>query len=173
MFAVIQEHLFNLWIHSFISSIFCFGIGQPSSQPGRNCGAVNQQYDSKWSTDDCSARHGYICQKVLQTPTIPPSNQSLHCEVFFISSRLCHLNCFIIFFPVVHTGSCPRPWIPYLGHCYYLNRAKKTWSEAKDSCRRDGGDLLSILSVEEQSFAISQLGYCEFLCRCFLVLHDI
>ncbi|XP_053349941.1 macrophage mannose receptor 1-like isoform X2 [Clarias gariepinus] len=106
--------------------------GQPSPQPGRNCGAVNQQFDSKWSTDDCSARHGYICQKVLQTPTIPP---------------------------MVHTGSCPRPWIPYLGHCYYLNRAKKTWLEAKDSCRRDGGDLLSILSVEEQSFAISQLGY--------------
>ncbi|MCI4377658.1 hypothetical protein PGIGA_G00205990 [Pangasianodon gigas] len=106
--------------------------GQPSSQPGHSCGAINQQYDSKWSTDVCSVRHGYICQKVLYTPTIPP---------------------------VVHTGSCPRPWIPYSGHCYYLNRAKKTWLEARDACRRDGGDLLSILSIEEQSFAISQLGY--------------
>ncbi|KAK3546334.1 hypothetical protein QTP70_025673, partial [Hemibagrus guttatus] len=106
--------------------------GQPSSQPGHTCGVICQQYDSKWSTDVCSARHGYICQKSRYTPTIPP---------------------------VVHTGSCPRPWIPYSGHCYYLNRAKKTWLEARDACRREGGDLLSILNVEEQSFAISQLGY--------------
>lgn len=109
MFAVIQEHLFNLWIHSFISSIFCFGIGQPSSQPGRNCGAVNQQYDSKWSTDDCSARHGYICQKVLQTPTIPPSNQSLHYEVFYYyyllehSSSLTFLN--VVFCHFLSSGA--------------------------------------------------------------------
>ncbi|TSK82164.1 Macrophage mannose receptor 1 [Bagarius yarrelli] len=60
---------------------------------------------------------------------------------------------------VVHTGSCSSPWIPYLGHCYYLNRSKKTWLKARDACRHDGGDLLSILNVEEQSFTISQLGY--------------
>ncbi|KAI5104059.1 macrophage mannose receptor 1 precursor [Silurus meridionalis] len=106
--------------------------GQPSTLLGHSCGAINQESDSKWSTDVCSVKHGYICQKDLSTPTIPP---------------------------VVHTGSCPRPWIPYLGHCYYLNRNKKTWLEARDACRRDGGDLLSILNVEEQSFAISQLGY--------------
>ncbi|XDV27429.1 hypothetical protein PO909_030963 [Leuciscus waleckii] len=31
--------------------------------------------------------------------------------------------------------------------------------EARDACLREGGDLLSILNTEEQSFAITQLGY--------------
>ncbi|XP_072544729.1 macrophage mannose receptor 1-like [Salminus brasiliensis] len=106
--------------------------GQPSALPGHSCGVLNQLQGSEWSTAVCSERHGYICQRGLPTPTVPP---------------------------VVHTGSCYSPWIPYSGHCYLLSRTKKTWMEAKDACRREGGDLLSVLSVEEQSFTISQLGY--------------
>lgn len=34
--------------------------------------------------------------------------------------------------------------------------------EARDVCLQEGGDLLSILNTEEQSFAITQLGYCKF-----------
>ncbi|XP_036451965.1 macrophage mannose receptor 1-like [Colossoma macropomum] len=106
--------------------------GQPSAAPGHSCGVISQLHGSEWSTAVCSERHGYICQKGLPTPTVPP---------------------------VVHTGSCSSPWIPYSGHCYLLTRTKTTWLEARDTCRRKGGDLLSILSVEEQSFIISQLGY--------------
>ncbi|XP_076840882.1 macrophage mannose receptor 1-like isoform X2 [Brachyhypopomus gauderio] len=105
--------------------------GQPSFKPGHSCGVINQHY-SKWSTDICSAKHGYICQRGISTPTVPP---------------------------VVHTGYCHSPWIPYSGHCYFLNRIKRTWLDARDACRREGGDLLSILNTEEQSFIISQLGY--------------
>uniref|UniRef100_A0A3B1JA80 Mannose receptor, C type 1b n=1 Tax=Astyanax mexicanus TaxID=7994 RepID=A0A3B1JA80_ASTMX len=108
--------------------------GQPSSLPGHSCGVLDQSHDSGWSTAVCSEKHGYICQRGLPTPTVPP---------------------------VVHTGSCHSPWIPYSGHCYLLSRTKRTWLEAKDSCRREGGDLLSILNVEEQSFTISQLGYAK------------
>ncbi|XP_049338780.1 macrophage mannose receptor 1-like isoform X3 [Astyanax mexicanus] len=108
--------------------------GQPSSLPGHSCGVLSQLYGSEWSTAVCSEKHGYICQRGLITPTVPP---------------------------VVHTGSCYSPWIPYSGHCYLLSRTKKTWLEAKDACRREGGDLLSILNVEEQSFTISQLGYAK------------
>ncbi|KAG9273997.1 hypothetical protein AMEX_G10790 [Astyanax mexicanus] len=108
--------------------------GQPSSLPGHSCGVLDQSHDSGWSTAVCSEKHGYICQRGLIIPTVPP---------------------------VVHTGSCHSPWIPYSGHCYLLSRTKRTWLEAKDSCRREGGDLLSILNVEEQSFTISQLGYAK------------
>ncbi|XP_076828848.1 macrophage mannose receptor 1-like isoform X2 [Brachyhypopomus gauderio] len=106
--------------------------GQPSSQPGHNCAVANNDYGTDWSTAICSEKHGYICQKGLPTPTIPP---------------------------VVDKGFCQSPWIPYSGHCYLLNREKTTWVEARDACLREGGDLLSILSVEEQSFVISRLGY--------------
>uniref|UniRef100_A0A8C2AUZ0 Mannose receptor, C type 1b n=1 Tax=Cyprinus carpio TaxID=7962 RepID=A0A8C2AUZ0_CYPCA len=60
---------------------------------------------------------------------------------------------------VVDTGFCHSPWIPYSSNCYLLHRTKQTWLKARDSCLREGGDLLSILSKEEQSFVITQLGY--------------
>ncbi|XP_035375925.1 macrophage mannose receptor 1-like [Electrophorus electricus] len=122
------------WINRQPLRFLTWLSGQPSFKPGHTCGVINQHYDSKWSTDICSARHGYICQKGLATPTVPP---------------------------VVHTGYCHSPWIPYSGHCYFLNRTKRTWLEARDACRREGGDLLSILNSEEQSFVISQLGYLQ------------
>uniref|UniRef100_A0AAQ6IGE7 Mannose receptor, C type 1b n=1 Tax=Anabas testudineus TaxID=64144 RepID=A0AAQ6IGE7_ANATE len=54
---------------------------------------------------------------------------------------------------------CPSPWIPYNGHCFYLIRTSKTWSDAQKACRKEHGDLVSIRNVEDQSFVISQLGY--------------
>ncbi|XP_072544238.1 macrophage mannose receptor 1-like [Salminus brasiliensis] len=108
--------------------------GQPSSLPGYSCGVLSPLYGSEWSTAVCSEKLGYICQKGLPTPTVPP---------------------------VVPTGSCHSPWIPYSGHCYLLSRTKRTWMEARDACRHEGGDLLSVLNVEEQSFTISQLGYSQ------------
>uniref|UniRef100_A0A8C9WX26 Mannose receptor, C type 1b n=1 Tax=Sander lucioperca TaxID=283035 RepID=A0A8C9WX26_SANLU len=51
------------------------------------------------------------------------------------------------------------PWIPYNGHCFHLNRTQKTWDDAQRECRNEGGDLVSIHNVEDQSFVISQLGY--------------
>lgn len=52
--------------------------------------------------------------------------------------------------------------MPYAGHCYYLQRIKKTWSAALAACHRDGADLASIHSIEEHSFIISQTGYCKY-----------
>lgn len=105
--------------------------------------------------------------------TLPPFHHviSVLLLLLFNKDRLSfYLSYCVTSSPVMHTGSCPSPWIPYLGRCYYLNRAKKTWLEARDACRRDGGDLLSILNIEEQSFTISQLGYCKFSCICITVL---
>uniref|UniRef100_A0A4W5L1V1 Macrophage mannose receptor 1 n=1 Tax=Hucho hucho TaxID=62062 RepID=A0A4W5L1V1_9TELE len=54
---------------------------------------------------------------------------------------------------------CTSHWIPYAGHCYYLQRTKKMWRDALAACHKDGGDLASIHNIEEQSFIISQSGY--------------
>uniref|UniRef100_A0A4W4DQ84 Mannose receptor, C type 1b n=1 Tax=Electrophorus electricus TaxID=8005 RepID=A0A4W4DQ84_ELEEL len=116
--------------------------GQPSSEPGHNCGVTSQFYGSEWSTSICSEKHGYVCQRVSGVVVV-------YSESYF-GAPCC---------PAVHTGFCPSPLIPHSGHCYFINREKKTWVEARDACRQEGGDLLSILSVEEQSFIISNLGY--------------
>uniref|UniRef100_A0A3B4GF48 Macrophage mannose receptor 1-like n=1 Tax=Pundamilia nyererei TaxID=303518 RepID=A0A3B4GF48_9CICH len=45
-------------------------------------------------------------------------------------------------------------------HCFYLYRNEtKKWSDAQKACGKEGGDLVSIRNVEDQSFIISQLGY--------------
>uniref|UniRef100_A0A3Q3R8V3 C-type lectin domain-containing protein n=1 Tax=Monopterus albus TaxID=43700 RepID=A0A3Q3R8V3_MONAL len=56
---------------------------------------------------------------------------------------------------------CPSHWVPYGGNCYYLVRDKKMWRDALAACHREGGDLASIHNIEEQSFIISQTGYCK------------
>uniref|UniRef100_A0A8C1WGM9 Mannose receptor, C type 1b n=1 Tax=Cyprinus carpio TaxID=7962 RepID=A0A8C1WGM9_CYPCA len=106
--------------------------GYPTTQPGYSCGVLKNTFGSEWSNEPCSGKHGYVCQRGHSVPTLPP---------------------------VVDTGFCHSPWIPYSGNCYLLHRKKQTWLEARDSCLREGGDLLSILSKEEQSFVITQLGY--------------
>uniref|UniRef100_A0A8C9WZM9 Mannose receptor, C type 1b n=1 Tax=Sander lucioperca TaxID=283035 RepID=A0A8C9WZM9_SANLU len=85
-----------------------------------------------WQSSTCSKKLGYICySKAAEVlPTV-----------------------------AVETAFCSRPWIPYNGHCFHLNRTQKTWDDAQRECRNEGGDLVSIHNVEDQSFVISQLGY--------------
>lgn len=55
--------------------------------------------------------------------------------------------------------NCPSQWWPYAGHCYKIHREKKIQRDALTTCRKEGGDLASIHSIEEFDFIISQLGY--------------
>uniref|UniRef100_UPI0037E78EBA macrophage mannose receptor 1-like n=1 Tax=Semicossyphus pulcher TaxID=241346 RepID=UPI0037E78EBA len=106
--------------------------GHPLPDPGHNCAMVEPAVQYSWQSFPCSKKLGYICYipSAEQLPT-----------------------------PAVETTFCSSPWIPYNGHCFYLNRTQKTWTDAQRECRSGGGDLASINNVEDQSFVISQLGY--------------
>lgn len=56
---------------------------------------------------------------------------------------------------------CPDHWVPYADNCYYLERNKMMWGDALAACHKEGADLASIHNIEEQSFIISQSGYCK------------
>lgn len=43
----------------------------------------------------------------------------------------------------------------YEGHCYRRYRSKKTYVEARDVCKRYGGDLVSVHSDGENDFVAS------------------
>ncbi|XP_060901039.1 macrophage mannose receptor 1-like [Labrus mixtus] len=106
--------------------------GHPLPDPGHNCAMVDPAVRYSWQSFPCSKKLGYICySKASEVQTVK----------------------------VVETGFCSSPWIPYNGHCFSLNRTEKTWPEAQRDCRIRGGDLVSIHSVEDQSFVISQLGF--------------
>ncbi|XP_044077016.1 macrophage mannose receptor 1-like [Siniperca chuatsi] len=106
--------------------------GHPLPNPGYNCAVVDPAVQYSWQSSPCSKKLGYICysKAAEQLPT-----------------------------QVAETGFCSSPWIPYNGHCFHLNRTQKTWTDAQRQCRYEGGDLVSISNVEDQSFVISQLGY--------------
>ena len=76
---------------------------------------------------------------------------------------------FSLSLPKDQPSFCPNYWVPYAGHCYFLERTKKMWREALAACHKEGGDLASIHNIEEQSFIISQSGYCKYLKWLFFV----
>ncbi|XP_062407758.1 macrophage mannose receptor 1-like [Sardina pilchardus] len=110
-----------------------WGSGQPNREHGWSCGALSTMETYSWQNKLCSKKLGYICQKGTPKPTSLPGLQV----------------------------SCSAPWIPYAGHCYFLNRTKNTWKDSNTQCLNAGGHLLSIHDIEEQSFVRSQLGYME------------
>ncbi|XP_019121793.1 macrophage mannose receptor 1 [Larimichthys crocea] len=107
--------------------------GHPHSSPGHNCGIMNSAVQYSWQSSSCTKRLGYICYSKKEVPVLPTE--------------------------ATQPRFCSSPWIPFNGHCFYLNRTRRTWTDAQRECRKEGGDLVSIQNVEEQSFVISQLGY--------------
>nr|XP_055052604.1 macrophage mannose receptor 1-like [Misgurnus anguillicaudatus] len=108
--------------------------GNPSLEPGLNCAALNAGKASKWESLACSKKLGYICRKGNSTDITPSTGKD-------------------------QPNFCPVAWVLYAGHCYYLQRTNKTWSDALTACHREGSDLASIHNIEEHSFIISQTGY--------------
>ncbi|KAK5860194.1 hypothetical protein PBY51_021689 [Eleginops maclovinus] len=108
-----------------------WSASNPLPNPGHNCAFLDSAGQHLWQSSSCSKKLGYICYK----PGAPPTP------------------------PQIEQGSCPAHWIPYNGHCFHLKRTAKIWTEAQKDCRNEGGDLVSIRNVEDQSFIISQLGY--------------
>ncbi|XP_068604963.1 macrophage mannose receptor 1b [Brachionichthys hirsutus] len=105
--------------------------GHPLPNPGHNCAFLDTSGEHLWQSLSCTKKLGYICYKDGAPPAPPQIEQ----------------------------GFCSNPWIPYNGHCFHLYRTAKTWTDAKRECRKEGGDLVSVRNVEDQSFIISQLGY--------------
>uniref|UniRef100_F6Y2F6 Macrophage mannose receptor 1 n=1 Tax=Monodelphis domestica TaxID=13616 RepID=F6Y2F6_MONDO len=110
--------------------------GNPALEPGKSCVFLNPAKNAKWENVECSHKLGYICKK---------GNSSLNSFVIPSESDV----------PI----SCPSQWWPYAGHCYKMNKEQKIQKDALTACRKEGGDLASIHSIEEFDFIFSQLGY--------------
>ena len=48
--------------------------------------------------------------------------------------------------------NCQTGWVPYGYACYKLYTTKARWTDARTSCNRDSGELVSIHSETENSF---------------------
>ncbi|XP_077993134.1 macrophage mannose receptor 1-like [Glandiceps talaboti] len=50
---------------------------------------------------------------------------------------------------------CEYGWSSYGSYCYFAQTVKMPWLDARDSCRREGADLISIRDSNEDQFMIS------------------
>ncbi|CAL8367040.1 unnamed protein product [Boreogadus saida] len=125
-----QEHGWQ-WVDGKPFRYLRWDSGHPVQSPGYHCAIMDSGVQYFWQTMSCTKKLGYICHKAATLP--------MQAEV--------------------EAGFCPSPWIPYNGHCFYLNRTKKTWPAAQTECAKSGGSLASIGNIEDKSFVISQLGY--------------
>ncbi|XP_073533568.1 macrophage mannose receptor 1-like [Phyllobates terribilis] len=111
--------------------------GNPSTEPGINCVALNPGKSGKWESKECGQKLGYICKKGNSSASyVPPSGNND---------------------PI----TCPPSWIPYNGYCYTLIKENRIWKDAILSCRREEGDLASLHNIEESSFITSQFEFGE------------
>ncbi|XP_054914836.1 lactose-binding lectin l-2-like [Poeciliopsis prolifica] len=49
-------------------------------------------------------------------------------------------------------GGCPMFWYSFKGRCYKYVASRMTWGEAEVHCLTEGGNLVSIHSLEEHNF---------------------
>uniref|UniRef100_A0A667XPX9 Mannose receptor, C type 1b n=1 Tax=Myripristis murdjan TaxID=586833 RepID=A0A667XPX9_9TELE len=138
-----QEHGWQ-WTNGKPFRYLRWDAGNPLPNPGHNCAIVDSGTQFYWQSSFCSRKLGYICFK---GGTLPPPVQ-------------------------VEAGFCPSHWIPYNGHCFYLNRDKKTWSQALTECRKEGGELARADNVEDKSFLVSQIGYAPATDELWIGLND-
>ncbi|XP_078283857.1 macrophage mannose receptor 1 [Rhinoraja longicauda] len=108
--------------------------GHPSYAREDTCVAMNPSRASKWESQACHLKLGYICQGDTKVSTTLPTQ--------------------VINVPI----ACPNGWQSYEGYCYILHRNRKTWQQSLRACRKEEGDLVSIRNIEDQSFIITQLG---------------
>ncbi|XP_013399078.2 macrophage mannose receptor 1-like [Lingula anatina] len=113
-----------------------------SGSSGSGLGSSCMEMDAStgvWRDDQCQSRRGYVCKKKGNISSITPPSASVT-----TSSP--------------GYPSCQEDWALYRDHCYRVFEDKNTWSQAKGSCRRMGGDLASILTANENSFVTSLAG---------------
>ncbi|KAM7000517.1 CD209 antigen-like protein A [Tautogolabrus adspersus] len=63
---------------------------------------------------------------------------------------------------VTKEGPCQGGWTKFGCSCYYLTVQNRTWTESRDYCISQGGDLAIINSRDEQVFVNGLLGLGEY-----------
>ncbi|XP_074624213.1 macrophage mannose receptor 1-like isoform X2 [Acropora palmata] len=119
-----------LWSDHSLSVYTAWAPKQPNAPTAQKaCVVVNSSNSNAalWDDIDCAARNGFICKIRKGEPYISPSV----------------------------LGSCPSGWIKFDQHCYLFRDTyndRRTWTSARYMCRKQGANLLSITSKQEQDF---------------------
>ncbi|XP_077862270.1 macrophage mannose receptor 1-like [Saccoglossus kowalevskii] len=112
--------------------------GEPNDAENEDCVEMFFSTESGWNDVDCDRRRNWICKipKDITPVTLPP-------PITATKSGVCHSS---------------LDWYLYDESCYYFSdpsdsiNGRQGWSDARSYCYFNGGDLVSIHSVDEQRF---------------------
>ncbi|XP_065254347.1 macrophage mannose receptor 1-like [Emys orbicularis] len=107
-----------------------------SEEPKQNLACVYLDVDGTWKTGSCDENYLSVCKRSdVAVPTDPPQLP----------------------------GKCPtsdirRSWIPFHGHCYYIESSEtESWPQSSMECVRLGASLVSIENRAEMDFLFHHL----------------
>uniref|UniRef100_A0A8C0IKA8 C-type mannose receptor 2 n=1 Tax=Chelonoidis abingdonii TaxID=106734 RepID=A0A8C0IKA8_CHEAB len=108
---------------------------QPDNPSEENCGVIRTESSGGWQNRDCSIALPYVCKKKPNATSDPFTTDSWS-EV---------------------KVDCEPTWQSFQSSCYRLVGEKKSWQDAKKTCLRGGGDLVSIHTLSELEFVTKQV----------------
>ncbi|XP_037118895.1 C-type mannose receptor 2-like [Syngnathus acus] len=112
--------------------------GDPGDPSGASCLSLLTS-NGRWRFDDCRKKRGYMCKK---RGNIPKPPQQPH-DVLTDPKATCDIS---------------NGWNPHASKCYKKMEKTNGWLGARHDCLWEGGDLVSISSIYEESFVKKQMG---------------
>ncbi|KAM3922534.1 C-type mannose receptor 2 isoform 1-T1 [Leptodactylus fuscus] len=106
---------------------------QPSNSEEENCAVIRTEMSGAWQTRNCYNALPYVCKKSSKrnSPPIGPVEPDV--------------------------VKCESGWQSYGTNCYRLTKEKKSWQEARKTCVRSEGNLVSIHNLLELEFVAKQI----------------
>lgn len=132
-----------LWSDGSSVNVLNWAVNQPDNYGGSEDCVEMWSSTSKWNDARCFDRNNWICMVnrasgghlTTVTPVTAPATQS-NSQCSILTSGI--------------------NWVAYNGFCYYASDGNgdsgKSWRQARKTCQQSGGDLASILSMDEQTF---------------------
>ncbi|XP_076822718.1 macrophage mannose receptor 1-like [Clavelina lepadiformis] len=103
--------------------------GEPNNYYDSEGCVTISTYDGLWNDDNCGRKFGYVCEKMMGSTgsKVDPTPQA--------------------------TGNCPAGFSPYGNNCYVTGGGKtNTWDTAREWCKKNSAELVTIGNEYEQSF---------------------
>ncbi|KAM4692595.1 C-type mannose receptor 2 [Rhinophrynus dorsalis] len=125
---------------------------QPSNSEEENCAVIRTESSGAWQNRDCGNALPYACKKRSgphrNTPAIEPQEPDLEVD-------------------------CDPGWKNFGINCYRLNTEKMTWQEARKTCVRGEGNLVSIHTLLELEFVTKEIKQGKYVEELWIGLNDI
>lgn len=101
-----------------------------ADEPKLKSACVYLDVDGYWKTKHCNESLHYLCKRSSETPATEPPQLPGRCP-----------------------GKEQSSWIPFHGHCYYIESSfTRNWGQASLECLRMGATLASIENAAEADF---------------------